>query len=507
MWFSVAERNQVRGEHSAAAARVDAAGPQVGIAALRVDTAGPRADSAGPQVDVGAARVNAALPGGRAGARRSAGGLRPSQVPVPGEAGQLNRVPQGAGLGGPAVQRARRVRPGGSPARPSMVSAEPVRDVLRGPGRPLAGPVREDMEARLGANLADVRIHTDSMAHRAAEAVSARAFTSGSHIAFERSQYNPASAAGRQTLAHELTHVLQQRSGPVTGIDHGGLLVSEPSDRFERAAEENANRAMSGTAAFRGGRDASPPVQPSRRAAAIQRYTAVGDRAGTIVSQNGLYKIIPGVPTVWVQINTLVTNVLQPLTRGTAMARFPGYIAYQVDRLVLKDCLHAAEEIINEMPGELEQGDDQGGGGLHSTIRINTPNGPRAKKFGRGYTQNVNLANRFAGPRNINANPGVGEAFVIIATNPQGTMSPYHAAAVVGRDGNDAITLETWAGRGASLPKADVYEVGSNTMSFHSHWSTQYFGASAPVTVVLGPAAPADIVPAAKRQRLNSNVQ
>ena len=44
-------------------------------------------------------------------------------------------------------------------------------------------------------------------------------------------------------LAHELTHVVQQRSGPVDGTPAGGgISLSDPSDRFERAAEDNANR-------------------------------------------------------------------------------------------------------------------------------------------------------------------------------------------------------------------------------------------------------------------------
>ena len=47
-------------------------------------------------------------------------------------------------------------------------------------------------------------------------------------------------------LAHELTHVVQQRSGPVDGTSAGGgISLSDPSDRFERAAEDNANRFVS----------------------------------------------------------------------------------------------------------------------------------------------------------------------------------------------------------------------------------------------------------------------
>jgi Domain of unknown function (DUF4157) len=54
--------------------------------------------------------------------------------------------------------------------------------VLQGSGQPLAAPVKEEMEARLGADLSGVRIHADSAARASAAEVSARAYTSGSHI-------------------------------------------------------------------------------------------------------------------------------------------------------------------------------------------------------------------------------------------------------------------------------------------------------------------------------------
>jgi hypothetical protein len=56
-----------------------------------------------------------------------------------------------------------------------------------------------------------------------------------------------AGGGDRHTLAHELTHVIQQRSGPVSTTPTGdGVAVSDPGDRFERAAEANAHRVMAG---------------------------------------------------------------------------------------------------------------------------------------------------------------------------------------------------------------------------------------------------------------------
>jgi hypothetical protein len=43
--------------------------------------------------------------------------------------------------------------------RPSTVPARPIQNVLRGPGQPLAAPLREEMQARLGADFSDAPPH------------------------------------------------------------------------------------------------------------------------------------------------------------------------------------------------------------------------------------------------------------------------------------------------------------------------------------------------------------
>ncbi|WP_411147068.1 DUF4157 domain-containing protein, partial [Streptomyces sp. x-80] len=98
----------------------------------------------------------------------------------------------------------------------------------------------------------------------------ARAYTSGSHIVIGDG------GADRHTLAHELTHVIQQRQGPVAGADNGaGLKASDPSDRFEREAEANATLALSGPAPVRAadhdhGHDHGPG-HAARAGAQVQR--------------------------------------------------------------------------------------------------------------------------------------------------------------------------------------------------------------------------------------------
>jgi hypothetical protein len=138
--------------------------------------------------------------------------------------------------------------------------------VSSGGGSALAPDVRTDMEARFGGqDFGDVRVHTDGAAQESARSVSAQAYTVGSNIVFQRDSYDPSTSAGQHMLAHELTHVVQQRSGPVDGTDTGGgVRVSDPSDRFEREAVANADRLMSGS----GSSTAAPAAAPG-----VQRHT------------------------------------------------------------------------------------------------------------------------------------------------------------------------------------------------------------------------------------------
>jgi hypothetical protein len=136
----------------------------------------------------------------------------------------------------------------GNGAVTSMLEEErsPVHDVINSGGRPLEPDVRAGMEARLGHDFSDVRVHDDSTAAASASAVNAHAYTVGSNVVFQRDKYDPSTQEGKTTLAHELTHVIQQRSGPVDGMSApGGIKVSDPGDRFEREAAANADRVMS----------------------------------------------------------------------------------------------------------------------------------------------------------------------------------------------------------------------------------------------------------------------
>jgi len=82
----------------------------------------------------------------------------------------------------------------------------------RNGGYPLPESVRSFFEMRFGCDFTRVRIHTDARAMESARSVGAKAFTLGWDIVFGAGQYRPETESGRQLIAHELTHVIQQES-------------------------------------------------------------------------------------------------------------------------------------------------------------------------------------------------------------------------------------------------------------------------------------------------------
>jgi hypothetical protein len=107
----------------------------------------------------------------------------------------------------------------------------------RGGGGSLAADTRAAIEPHLGDSLDDVRVHTDGTADSLARSVSARAFATGSDVYFARGEYRPGTSEGDRLLAHELSHVVQQRGAAASGP----LLVSQPGDAYEVEADRAAD--------------------------------------------------------------------------------------------------------------------------------------------------------------------------------------------------------------------------------------------------------------------------
>ncbi len=204
------------------------------------------------------------------------GGSSPSRSASPSSTLTEGRLPPAAALTAFDFSKLRITAP--------STPAEAVRDVLRAPGEAIAPPMRARMEsgfarevapaqapAALAAheglavsapgdasereadraaervtgaartatsahrrvpNFSDVRIHTDSRAAEAARGVGALAFTAGRHIVFGHRQYRPETPSGEELLAHELSHVAQQRGLATSSRPDAPLMLQRRTSDY-----------------------------------------------------------------------------------------------------------------------------------------------------------------------------------------------------------------------------------------------------------------------------------
>ncbi|MEH2354725.1 eCIS core domain-containing protein [Nostoc sp.] len=130
----------------------------------------------------------------------------------------------------------------------------------RGNGQPLADDIKHPMEQAFGADFGGVRVHTDTQSNRLNESIQARAFTTGQDVFFRQGEYSPGSDAGKELLAHELTHVVQQNGSavqpkslhvapkenklqtkvPTTSVGHG--LAIQLRENFQKPTDENNHK-------------------------------------------------------------------------------------------------------------------------------------------------------------------------------------------------------------------------------------------------------------------------
>src|SRR5256885_12630198 len=173
---------------------------------------------------------------------------------TPTRSGLLQRKCACGGTPGPsgeceACRKKRLQRKGnGTGAETQNASTVPpiVHEVLRSPGQPLDAQTRAFMEPRFGHDFSTVRVHADGRAAQSAKAVNALAYTVGSNIVFSIGRYAPDVAAGRQLLAHEPEHVVQQNSH--AGMTLDTLGIGSADDAGEQQADRLARRVTFGNA-------------------------------------------------------------------------------------------------------------------------------------------------------------------------------------------------------------------------------------------------------------------
>lgn len=148
-------------------------------------------------------------------------------------------------------------------------------DLLAALGSPKAMPesVKVSMEKSLGSDFSNVRLYESSLVEQAG----AQAAASGNHVAFAPGKMDFHSQAGLELLGHELSHVVSQRRGEVSG---SGLVHNSS---LEHKADADGLRAMSAFDADLGS-DLTPinvgpapvssagPIQAKKKKSAGERF-------------------------------------------------------------------------------------------------------------------------------------------------------------------------------------------------------------------------------------------
>ncbi|MFI8088182.1 DUF4157 domain-containing protein [Streptomyces sp. NPDC086080] len=273
-------------------------------------------------------------------ARREEAGS--AAVPPPLTDGTLRAAQREAGNAAVTRMIARRARPASAPERYDTG----VDGVLNSGGKPFTGPVRQEMESRFGTDFSGVRLHTGPAAARSARAIGARAYTSGSHVVLGDG------GGDKHTLAHELTHVIQQRQGPVSGTDHGnGLRISDPADHFEREAEANAHRVMAGPSPVQ--RAEADTAAPASCGAAVIQRKGTEELSGRLPAAgaggnpvSSFLKSLSGAPA---QESPELADIRQAIAKyDRDPKRDPMYCAQQLVTLLLN--VSVAEENLEGRP-------------------------------------------------------------------------------------------------------------------------------------------------------------
>ena len=114
-------------------------------------------------------------------------------------------------------------------------------EVSKNSGEKLQGEVKLEMEAKIGADFSNIRVHTGPVADELSKDIGALAFAIGNHVYFKEGQFNPESKEGRHLLAHELTHTVQQgAAGKDEAPAQAAKGISRQTKILEEETEEEA---------------------------------------------------------------------------------------------------------------------------------------------------------------------------------------------------------------------------------------------------------------------------
>lgn len=131
--------------------------------------------------------------------------------------------------------------PGETPALSPKAESQ-INNLQSGGGEPLSESARAYFEPRFGQDFSGVRVHHGSQAAESAQAINARAYTTGQDVVFGAGEYTPETTEGKTLLAHELTHVVQQSSV----LTSGGMIAQRFEEKEHWKIGEEATKGVHG---------------------------------------------------------------------------------------------------------------------------------------------------------------------------------------------------------------------------------------------------------------------
>jgi hypothetical protein len=219
-----------------------------------------------------------------------------------------------------------------------------LQQMTSSPGQLLDSTTREFMESRFGHDFSRVRVHTDARAAESARAVNAQAYTVGRDVVFGPRQYAPETNAGKNLLAHELTHVIQQTVRLAQHREH--LRISRTPDISIQRKIQNVRQAELVTF-FSQPESLIPqslknkylvePTLMSTQRNVIRTLIRRVKMSKAPLSANGLKRLVLGQENDLGTALIICHNVTKALARGTSpinwsnVSREPDPLVYSLD--------------------------------------------------------------------------------------------------------------------------------------------------------------------------------
>ncbi len=167
--------------------------------------------------------------------------------------------------------------------------------------------LRSQMEASFGANFSGVRIHNNS---ENAKNLGAKAYTQGEDIHFASGDYNPTTQEGKELVAHELTHVIQQKAGKVEPTTEVNGAKINDSSSLEKEADEMGSKAAKGE--YTGKLATASESSTDNHTKQLQKKDPLTQLIGILGDAKTIHDAVEG----WGTDEAAIFNTLLPLNKS-----------------------------------------------------------------------------------------------------------------------------------------------------------------------------------------------